>query len=558
MKSKPSAARFVCWLVWLLCFGVGLAGGSWLSISKRETNFSADTKGGLQGPSQHTRAEGERHSSQLIAAEEMIEAIMSAAAEDEPLERAYRLRQIFENLSSTELAEIFQRAVAMEYGRRRHAVLAALLARWAVLDQAGAAAAVQPFLERFRKSRRILWPELTVAEAWAKALPESTLAEAATAPAARWAQNTASWALEALANGDAAEQLIALAKLPASRLRDGLCGAAIKSLAAKDFAAAEAQLALLADPRPRLTVHIDILGKLTEREPAEALARMVELAAPLPPGTSAMHLQSSVLRAAAKQDPFAALAAVDQLPEAQRTQALGAVLGGWAAEHPVDALNWAAANGVKILETRSIDYFTDFAAGGNYLISTALNADRGKTLEWIRSQPASPERDSMLSNALSGAPLEEALQIYSELDPATRKENAWWMLRTFDNDLERAEKWVDALTGPERTAAIHELSYLQAKKYPDRMNSLAEGWPPGPERDTALRGISSYLSQNRPEAALDFIQQMSEPAARWRACVNLAGFWLYRDEASARSWISATSELSPDDKRVLIRQFEER
>jgi hypothetical protein len=235
------------------------------------------------------------------------------------------------------------------------------------------------------------------------------------------------------------------------------------------------------------------------------------------------------------------------------------VLGGWAAAHPLDALAWAADTGVTILESSSIEDFGDgYVSSRRDLISTALKSDRDRTIEWIRSQPASPERDSMLVEALSWTPLAETLEGLAELSPESRKERTWWIIRKFQNDLEGAEKWVRGLTESERIAGIRELSYVQAENFPERIDSLAEAWSAGPERETALEGIAQYLCQNRPEQAAEFARQISDPTARWKIYQSLASFWLYRDEAAARKWISSTTELSPDDKRVVVREFEER
>jgi hypothetical protein len=539
-------------------FGIGLIAGHGFSIPRRGATFSEGIERGLTpaNPPLHTHVM--EASAKVSTGEEMITGMMSAMAQDDMLLRAYRLREILQNLNSAELAELFQRVVLLDDPGTRRTVLAPLLARWAAVDADSARAAVKPFVERLRKPHRFSWKsvESAVGEAWARALPESALAEAMNDPMAPWARNAAGWALAGLAQGDAAQQLEVLVKQPASRLRDDLSSALILSLAVEDFAAAEARLNLVSDDRQRLRIQADLLGKLAERDPGEALNRVVKMAAALPPGAAARHLQSIVFRAAARQDPAAAIAAVDQMPEEQRTQARAAVFAGWAGEDPGEALNWAAANGVNLRED-----ITDSTGSTSSLISVALARDRERTIEWVRSQPPSVERDRLLVDGLAEIPLNECLQIYTEINPAMARDAAWSVISAFGSDLEGAERWVkDLPPGEGRTGAIRNLTSRQSANDPERLDSFLEGWTAGPDRDMALRGISTYLCRNQknPERALDFANRTTDPTLRWKSYANIASDWLIQDEVSARNWMASTTELSAEDKRALIRQFEER
>jgi hypothetical protein len=559
--------RLIHFILPVLVFGLGLVVGGWFSIQKRAAEFSAGVERRLNQEGDVSRMPSANSKAHFATEKDMITAIMTAVAEKDPLLRAYQLRDLIGSLNSQELAVIFERAIHIDDRNQRSAMLAPLLARWAEIDAPATRAAVQPYRDRARAAGRMGWGsvEEAVNDAWAKAMPESALAEAAAAPDTHWAQTIAQSSLEALANGDPRRKLDELSKMPGSRLRDNLCQQALRELAGKDFAAAEAQLDLITDPRKRSQSQADLLGKLAERDPTAALDRVIDLAPNLAPGQPGLRLVSKVLLAVAQKNAPDALAAVDRLPEELRNQARSTALVGWAGEHPVEALEWAAANGLDIQEVKAITYYGDDGGlGWNSLVSTAFGSDRDKTLTWLRSQPPSAKRDSLLMEGTWGGSMEQRCAIYAELTPESRKRAVGNVIEAYfgirgGTGVSEAESWVKGLpAGPERVAGVQALVSLQLNNKPERVDSIAEEWPAGPERDAAFRGISTAISYNDPARGLEFARRISSPDVRSNAFAQIAGSWLYRNETAARAWISTTPELSADDKRVLIRQFDER
>jgi hypothetical protein len=555
--------RPIRFIVPALVFGLGLVLGGWFSIQKRAAEFSAAVDRRIAEGNDVSQAPSSNARARFANENEMITAVMSAVAGKDPLLRAYQLHDLIGSLNSEQLAAVFERAIHVDDLSRRSALLVPLLSRWVEIDTSAAKAAMQPYRDRARAVWRVDWRsvESSVNDAWAKALPESALAEAAATPDAWWAWTSAQSALDALTNGDPARKLIELSKIPGSNLRDRLLGETLGALAEKDFAAAEAQLNLISDARKRSQLQADILGKLAERDPTAAMDRMIELAPSLARGQPGFQLVNKVLRAAAKKNAPDALAAVDQLPEELRSQARSAALVGWAGEHSVEALDWATANDVNIKDTKAIVHFSDYGGvGWNSLIMTAFDSDREKTLTWLRSQPPSAERDSLLMAGIWGGSTEQRLAIYAELTPEARKRAIGGMINTYRGPgVSEAESWVKGLPGgPERVAGVQALAALQVNNDPQRVDSIAEAWPAGPERDAAFRGIVTSISQNDPLRASEIARRISNPDARSNAFVNIAWSWCYRNETAARSWVSSTPELSADDKRVLLRQFDER
>lgn len=545
----------------LLVFAAGCGAGAWFSRSRGAADFSLRADPRLVENADASPASAAKNARAFPSDEEMLTAIMSAVAEEEPLLRAHRLHDLLGRLGAAELATLFDRTVRIEDRDRRDGLLGPLLARWAALDPAGAAAAVRPYRDRFRATargdRRSV--DAAVNTAWAQAQPEATLAEAMATPDAPWARDTARAALQSLAERHPARQLEALARWPASRLRDGLCETAINSLAEKDSAAAEASLALLSEPRDRARLRAEILSQLAERDPAAALARFTALAPDLTPGTSDNLLISRVLSAAAKEDPAAALAAAEALPEELRTTGFGAALVGWAAAHPVDALSWAAAHGIDVAEAKATMQFFPNFSGFAYepLMSAALRSDRAKTLAWMRTQPASPERDAMFRAGVGNGTVEQQMELYAELTPRARTDAAGQVFDSLNrDDPQRAEAWVKAQpSGPARQAAISSLASKQAGNAPENRDALAEAWSAGADRDAVLRGLV-WNANNDTQRGLDFARRVSDPAMRETLLEWVARSWFRTDEPAARAWVTTAPELSAEQKRVLLREHD--
>jgi len=251
-----------------------------------------------------------------------------------------------------------------------------------------------------------------------------------------------------------------------------------------------------------------------------------------------------VLRAAAKKDAPAAFAALDGLPGEFHSQALTAVVAGWAGENPADALAWTVANGVELYEMKEA-------------VGAALDRDRAGTLEWLRAQPASPQRDALMIQGVGKGSLEERLALYAEIAPAARASMVQDIVAGLSKEgPARVEAWVkDQPPGDARAAGVQMLTYRQMAQYPDRTDTLADAWPPGPDRDAALRSISGPMSLTDPQRAVTFLERIGDPATRDEAMYFMGLSWLSRDATAAKAWLAGTTDLSPESKRVLLRRF---
>jgi hypothetical protein len=547
----------------LLLFVIGLAVGALLSIERRAASFAVGIDRRIKEAEEATPLPMSEAQSRFATREDMLITVMSAVVEEEPLLRAHRLHEIFAHLTLPELRELFERALQVEDRERRGAILSAVLKRWAALDPAGATAAARPYLDRSRKMGFYsAWNsvEAAVSEAWAAAMPEAALAEASASRQSSWMWRIGWRALESLAGGDPVGQLEAIGKLPDTQFRRNLYSNVIRILSDTDPAAAAAHLDLVSDRWQRNQMQADILGKLAKADPAAAIARLAELGPQLTAGTDGIRIVGAVLRDAAKRDPDAAMAVVEKLPEELRSRAVGSVLVGWAGKDPLAALNWATSNGLDVANVRSATYFgPNGAAGWNTLLMAAFETDHAKAFEWLRAQPPSPGRDDLLRDGMWRGATDEKFTLYGMMSPEKQADQVGFLVSAVNrDDPKRAEAWVAGLPpGPSRSAAVQSLVAAQLYKNPGRIDSITEDWAAGPDRQAALAGMASQLRSTDPQRGLSFARQVTDSLSREVAMEGLAWSWLRQDPREARGWINTTSDLSAEQKRVLICQFEE-
>jgi hypothetical protein len=555
--------RFLRFVPPLLLFVIGLAAGAWFSAERRASSSPTRLASHLKEAAEASSAPISETPSRFASREKMLTKVMSAVVEEEPLLRAHRLHEIFAQLTLPELRELFEHAMQMEDRGRREVVLSAVLQRWAALDPAGATAMARPYFDRARRMGRYsAWKsgEWAVTSAWVDAMPEAALAEADVL-----GRFMGTWELDrkvraSLADGDSARQLELLGRLPDSSMRQELCIGAIDLLARTDPAAAEAHLDLISDRGKRNGLRAEILNKLAKTDPAAALARLAELGPQLIAGYYGTQIVDAVLVDAGKQDPTSAFAVLDKLPAGLRSHATGALLIGWACKDPVAVLDWATANGMELANVQAAATFGSIPSNGrSTLLSTLWSADHAKVLDWVSSQPPSPNRDDMLRERMAFLPRAEKFTLYEMMSPESQLEQVGNLIYALNReDPKSADAWVASLSaGPVRSAAVQSLIATQINKNQDRMDTIANGWSAGPDREAALAGVVNQLASTDPQRALSFAQQMTDSANREVALERLAWKWLRRDPSEARGWIDRTTDLSADQKRVLIRQFEE-
>lgn len=494
--------------------------------------------------------------------ERIISSMLSAVTTPGAFQRAYLLRESLARLDSKQLAMAFERALLVGDREKRKALLVAVLTRWAAVNPVEARAAVAPFLARIKAAGVILdTVEVAVGKAWAQAFPVDALQQAMASPGSAWSALTAPAALEVLTSGDPMKALTTVREFPASRLQAILAEGILTRLADQDPALAEANLDAIHDERTRTDLHITVLKGLASHAPQMALDRVAQSLVTAEDNTAIRRLVTEVIRQAASSDPTATLANVARLPEAFRADAQGAALAGWAGKDPISALDWAITHDVDLSKAGARIYVAGFGAGGSQtLISIALDTDREKTTAWILEQPEVNlrNRDNLLLSSLPGATQEQQVEIFNQLGPAAQAKGVANMVsRLGTESVTAAETWVRDLQRDDlRFSAIHELALVQARNG-STPEAITEAWPAGTERDSALGGLTYYFAMENPTHATAVANQISNPRKRALALINLAYTWHDSDKAGARTWVSTTEDFSADEKRVILRNFDE-
>jgi len=501
-------------------------------------------------------------SSPAATLEARLAAIMSAVADSEPLQRAVELHDLLATATAPELATLWPQALSIRDAQRRASVINAILERWITVDAAGARAAVAPYRDAFRKQNIITSgsAELAVARAWAELTPEESLAEAAAQPEQLWASLTGRWAIDVLFANEPLRQLELLASLPAGKVRTNLSQTVLFRLADQDPLAAEARLDLIADPPTRAMMRANILKQLAQTDPDAALRRFQELSPDLGRGAEGARVANSIFSATAGKDVAKALAALDQVPPHLQPQVTSTVLAAWAKRDPVAALTWASEHSLNVAELIAPEFVgTKGLVGGSMLISQAYEADREKTLAWVRAQPPSPMRDDLLSTGLSYGTTEQKLALFTELSPAEQASVAGSLAgRVAGENTPRCQQWIDTLpSGRVRSAAVENLAGIQISRDPQQIETVLESWASGSDRDSALKAATDTVSFKDPARAVDYARRIADPNLREDAFESLASTWRHRDVTAAKKWLAASPDFTAEKKATLLRQFDE-
>lgn len=541
-------------VIWAALFGAGALGGTWLAKS----NFGAYRRPQIPGKSQSAAPSSTSSASRpsgFVSDEEMMAAIMAAAAEREPLLRAHLLIDSIGRLSTEELAHLFTAALRIGDRGRRETLLRAILGRWFTLDPTGAQAACRPFLEKWRAAPAGLLgsQEETVHSAWAAVRPSDALAEAFARPYSLYAESAAFEALGLIGKGDPSIQLQALQAMPPGKLRTELCEKTIKALATTDIDAAMAALSLLPGQKDRLEARSEILGELAKHDPSAAINQLLAAVPDLSQGIPAIQLINTVLKEAASHDPEAVLGAINQLPPELQHRATAAALMGWAGQDPVAALNWAVENGLDVTD---IKFPANYNGGSAWqtLISTAAQADRSKVIAWLTAQPASPQLEKLMEPLIFMSSLADANLLLPHLSPQAQAQAMTNYVPTlFADNKDNAVAWVSSQpAGPVRSAAIKALIQQQAQRELDTIPTLLGNWPPGPDQDAALSGVVQTLYRSPPRQ-MEYARQISDPEGRESAFESIYYTWRIFDTAAARAWLASTSDIPPSTREAMLR-----
>lgn len=521
-------------------------------VSSLRAAFQVET-GGAPG------AENTPPRTPFSSEEEAISAVFSALQERNQLRRAFDIYEALQRLDSKQLAAMAGRVAPLTDYQQR-AVLLPLMQRWSQIDPEAAEAWAQPYLDRFVVSGGP--QDRFVATAWSRAAPERALEKALRIPDENTGAQIAAAAVAGLAGDDPKGAVERLAQLPEGKLRERALADSIRLWAAKEPAAAYAQLGRLAPGRLADEVRRGVMHEWAKSDPNAALGALEELGPSLRAELHGNPLVREVIGAAASKDPQVALEAVERLPDALQRDATTAAIVAWARKDGVAALEWARSHGIS-LEARSYQRFgggLGFSSyGWNSLLDSAMNSDKEKVIEWVRALPAGEERSRGIAEIIRHAPMEQARELFTELPPERQKDAVWSFIgRARQDDPDATADWVRNLPpGPVRTSAVNALVSSSSHGGPEKIEEVIQDFAPGPDRDAALWGAVSGTAYRKPHQALEFATRIQERRIRERAFEQLASSWFYQDRAAAAAWLAQTQEITPENKRVILRQAED-
>ena len=240
------------------------------------------------------------------------------------------------------------------------------------------------------------------------------------------------------------------------------------------------------------------------------------------------------------------------MPEGVRDSAAAALAASWARDEPLKAAEWA----MKLAKPDVADSSANQAA--HFAFLRWIHVDRDAAVAWLRSQPESPLRNAIGTNAASflaeagdfaaamefcrptsSKPDQDALvhlvQIYAERDPAG---TAAWLTRVPEAiSLETASR-LFASWDPRDSAAL---------------GRWVEGLPAGKGRDQAVNALVQKLRWDSPDAAAEWAETVVDPVLRQKTA-ECAFYTLNRDDpARAREWLQNLKGVDPQWKERLIK-----
>lgn len=142
---------------------------------------------------------------------------------------------------------------------------------------------------------------------------------------------------------------------------------------------------------------------------------------------------------------------------------------------------------------------------------------------------------------------EGAKEYIEKIDNAEVRRDAMRSLATgvASRDLKAAEKWALSLDGADRSAALASVVRNASVRDPERTPELYESFVSGLDGDDAnrseyhaiARSVANQMAQTEPGKAVDWLESLSEGAARDEAMGGIASAWAEYDPYATSEWL---------------------
>jgi hypothetical protein len=338
-----------------------------------------------------------------------------------------------------------------------------------------------------------------------------------------------------------------------------------------------------------LNVSLDALAKLALRAPSHvtrrlAFARLLE--SMTPENAAQIRQQMTEMGADGEQwrdfqysvGAILGKAAFDDPENNKREGALSAILSGWAAAQPQQALAlWE--NLPKELEDKREELTRGLVNGladSNRPMATELvlrlqeqgDKDTPRLMEMVATETLradGPEAASIWSDQLPDGAMKGAAmnRIANEFARANPEAAAKWVARYADQDFaasavervtrpwteknpEAAVSWLESLPpGRGQNAGLQTAFNDWEDRDPAAATKYLSAMPSSPQRDTSISGFASGYAWQNPQMALQWAGSISDPKLRQRSVVQTGQIYFRQDPAAAKEWLS-TSGLPPE------------
>ncbi len=331
----------------------------------------------------------------------------------------------------------------------------------------------------------------------------------------------------------------------------------------RDVVTAVAQNWSITDPRATMA-WVENLPLKADQEAAWSRFRLdvrqlgadaaLELLGAIPSEKRRAGMASQIASELARENPRAALAWAERLPEGElRTRALRPALDELAAHNPVEAVGYVtslpAGQGRTDLLRRSV------------AIWAVRDADAA--MAWTRQLPAGSERDQVASEAARGLrefDLARAAQWSAMIENAGTRHHA---IQEIAGEWARvdgpaAAQWLSQM--PDAAAQVQghysvarQWSLADVEGSANWINSL----PQGPSRDAAVRAFVTSIDGYDAALATRWAMTIQEPRQQQESVASAFRRWLESDSSSARQWL-ATAQLTDDFRSALSRAADAR
>ncbi len=338
-----------------------------------------------------------------------------------------------------------------------------------------------------------------------------------------------------------------------------------------------------------LNVSLDSLAILALRDPSHvtrriAFARLLESMTP----ENAEKIRQQMTEMGADNEQWRDFqyslgavigkAAFDDPENNKREGALAAILSGWAAAKPQEALAmWE--NLPKELEDKR-DELTRGLVNGladtDRTMATALVLrlqDQGfkdtaglmsmvatETLRADGAEAASIWSDQLPDGAIKGAAMNRIANEFARSNPEAA---AKWVSRYADQDFaasaiervtrpwteknpEAAVSWLESLpAGRGQNTGLQTAFNDWEDRDPAAATKYLSSMPNSPQRDTSISGFTSGYAWQNPQMAIQWAGSISDPKMRQRSLTQAGQIYFRQNPAEATKWLQ-TSGLSPE------------